>query len=41
MSQPTTYDRQYSFSAFQTVNPDDPLPAATNFIYATLVKGVA
>lgn len=27
MSQPTEYQRQYSFTAFQGSNPDDPLPA--------------
>lgn len=27
MAQPTPYTRQYDFSNFQTVNPDDPLPA--------------
>ena len=27
MSQPTEYQRQYSFSAFQAASPDDPLPA--------------
>ena len=26
MAQPTQYNRQYSFRAYQTANPDDPLP---------------
>lgn len=38
MSQPTTYDRRYSFIAFQTVNPDRKFAGGTN---PTLVKGVA
>ncbi len=28
MTQPTTYDRQYDFQAFQASTPSDPLPAA-------------
>ncbi len=28
MTQPTAYDRQYDFQAFQTATPSDPLPAA-------------
>lgn len=38
MAQPTPYERQYSFRAYQTANPDDPLPGQKVDIELNAVK---